>query len=155
MNQAPKQALIVLAAIAVASFVGGGIYFLVTKAEALDRDSKQAAQDLFTKVAGQWRYADLDKVADEGLLQAVSKKDLEKLLAAFRKKLGPLKEILSCEGEAMAFLGLGGTKSSITAKYELKVRFAKGEGTASMKLKRVYGQWMLLGLHLNSPLLVE
>lgn len=149
-----KKIIISFAAMAgIALVLVGGSY--LTTGRRLDADSKAAAQAVFSQLAAKWSYEEVVRLSDERLLKSAPRSQLQELLAGFKKKLGPLVSIESCEGAAKVFFNLGDFSRSTSAEYHIKAKFAKGQGEAFLRLGKNEEGWRLLMLNLQSPLMLK
>jgi hypothetical protein len=128
-------------------------YFVVQPALALDRESREFAQEAATKVAQGWDYNVLASYSAPELIQLLEKdkQTTEKLIETFKARLGNLIEIVAVKGEARIFITPGA--KTITARYTIDTDFEKAKGAIRMNLMKKE-KWSVSGFHVNSPALL-
>jgi hypothetical protein len=154
MNRTFKTVLIALGSgVAILALaIGAFAYFMGMH---LDEESKAAAQVYDQDVANGWDYAAIQARGDEELFKAAPKEKLEPFLALFRDRLGNLVSLGEVSGSSNCYFNITSMSVRTTAVYVLKAKFEKGDGTIQMNLIKRDDQWRMLGLHVDSPLLLD
>lgn len=81
--------------------------------------------------------------------KATSKEAYAKLGSVFRERLGPL------GSKSLQGFHVRSNNGVVTAQAAYQGTFKQGTGVISVTYVKQNGVWLLLGLHVNSPLLVE
>jgi hypothetical protein len=139
--------LVVLAALAIGAFA----YYVGIPQ---DEESKAAAEVYAKDLGAGWDYAAVETRGDEELLKAAPREKLEPLLGLFRNQLGNLVSLGDVSGSSYSNFNLGSMSLRTTAVYVLKAKFEKGDGSMQLSLIKRDDQWRLLGLHVDSDLLL-
>jgi len=132
--------------------IGGFAYFIGMP---LDKESKAAAQVYAKDVAGAWDYSAIQAHGDQELFKAAPQEKMEQYLAWFKDRLGALVSLGDVSGSSYCNLDLKSMSVGVTAHYLLAAKFEKGAGSIQINLIKRDDQWKLLGLNVDSPLLVD
>lgn len=131
--------------------VAAAINIIFTKANALDRESKEYADVTIVAVISHWDIREFEKRASPEL--SFKSNDLEKLFATFQK-LGKLTGYRGSQGEATISIT---TRDGLltTAAYSANADFERGPANIQITLIKRGEQWRVLGFRINSRALLE
>jgi hypothetical protein len=149
-----KKFLIILGSIflVIILLVAAGIAFFAVRGSGLDKESKAYADAAAQAVVTTWsEQALLDRASPE-FKQAVAIDQLDRLFRWF-STLGAPQKIEPAEGHSLMSVhtGQGG---QVTADYDVKATFAKGEANIHLALIKHGDNWQVLGFRVNSTALV-
>jgi hypothetical protein len=133
---------------------GGGGYFFVYLGPRLDASSKAYVDQALPAVVNDWSREALWTRAAPEFKNAVSAEQLDGLFEKFSQALGKLQSYDGSSGEANMSLLLNEGKIT-TARYKSQMRFEKGPAEVSVGLIEHDGQWQILSVTFNSPLLLK
>jgi len=154
MGKFIKKALIAIGAFFALLIVAFVIfYFLIGKDQ--DAESKAVAEKMVKSIGSKW---DLDTVrmnADAEFLKAVPEGKLRSFLNLFREKLGSIVSVEESKGDSNDYFDITKMHLNVTAKYLVKVKFEKGDGSVTMTLHKVSGVWKIREFRVNSNKLLD
>jgi len=151
-----KRTLQILGAILVTVLVvaAAGAVYLFHVGPQLDASSKAYVDANVPLIVKTWSDEELWARAAPEFKQAVTHEQLTSLFGKFSKRLGNLQRYEGSAGEATLALLLNRGKV-VTARYTAKTDFENGSAVLNVALIQHDGQWQLLGLHVNSPALLQ
>ena len=127
--------------------------FVAYEGNKFDVSSKAYVDESVPSIVADWSKDELIKRESPQLRKAVSDDDL----AALFSKLSALGSMQSYDG-AKGGARMNVTPSSglqITAAYDAEATFQNGKAEIKINLVQVDGAWLILGFHVNSPLLLK
>lgn len=134
--------------------VGGTVVYLFHVGPQLDASSKAYVDANVPLIVKTWSEDELWTRAAPEFKKAVTREELGGLFRKFSEKLGGMQRYDGSAGEAnLAFLLEKG--KIVTARYKAKTEFEKGPAVLNVALIQHDGQWQLLGLHVNSTVLLQ
>lgn len=141
--------LIVVLVVVAAAFV-----YLFRVGPQLDASSKAYVDANVPLIVRTWSEEELWSRAAPEFKKAVTRQQLTSLFGKFSARLGSLQRYEGSAGEAN--LGFILDKGKIvTARYTAKTQFENGSAVLNIALIQHDGEWQLLGLHVNSPLILQ
>jgi hypothetical protein len=149
-----KKFLLVLGSIflVIILLVLGGIAFVAIRGSGLDKESKAYADAAIPPIVSTWsEKALLDRASPE-FKQAVTVDELDRLFRWF-SSLGRLQNCAPAEGHAL-MSSTTQTGNRITADYDSKGKFDKGEANIHLTLIKHGDAWQILGFKVNSQALM-
>jgi len=149
-----KKFLIVLGSIflAIIVTVAVGIAFVAVRGTRLDKESKVYADTAIPPIVGTWsEKALLDRASPE-FKQVSTIDQLDRLFRWF-SSLGRLQHASPAEGHSLMSATTEYGKR-ITADYDVKATFEKGEATIHLTLIKHGDNWQIMSFRVNSPALV-
>jgi hypothetical protein len=146
-----KKFFIALGSIFLALIVLGavGIAFVAVRGSALDKESKAYADTAIPAIVTTWSEKELLDRASPELKQAVTIDYLDRMFRWF-SSLGRLQKCESPKGQSLMSVTSQNGKT-ITAKYDTKAQFEKGEATITMVLIKHGDHWQIGSFNVNSP----
>lgn len=118
----------------------------------LDASSKAYVDEVVPLIVTSWEVETALSRFSPEMLKAVSKDKLDLLFSACWRKLGPLKQYQGAKGDA--FMAINNGNQVTTARYVVQADFEHGPATIEVRLIQHDEQWQLLGLSVNSDLLL-
>jgi hypothetical protein len=149
-----KKFFIILGAIFLAIIVLGaiGIAFVAVRGNALDKESKAYADAAIPAIVGTWSEKELLDRASPEFKAAVTIDQTDRLFR-WVSGLGRLQKCEPAQGQALMSATTQAGKR-ISAEYNAKATFHKGEATIKLGLIKHGDQWQILSFYVNSPSLV-
>jgi len=134
--------------------VAAAVVYLFHVGPQLDASSKAYVDTNVPLIVKTWSEEELWARAAPEFKEAVTHEQLTGLFGKFSKTLGNLQRYEGSAGEAT--LGFILAKGKIvTARYKVNTEFERGSAVLNVALIQHDGQWQLLGLHVNSPLMLQ
>jgi hypothetical protein len=149
-----KKFLVVLGSIflVIILLVVGGIAFVAIRGSGLDKESKAYADAAIPPIVSTWsEKALLDRASPE-FKKVTTIDQLDRLFRWF-SSLGPLQNCAPAEGHAL-MSSTTQTGNRITADYDAKANFAKGEANIHLTLIKHGDKWQIAGFKVNSQALM-
>ena len=149
-----KKFLIVLGSIflVIILLIVGGIAFVAIRGSGLDRESKAYADAAIPPIVSTWsEKALLDRASPE-FKQSVTIDQLDRLFR-WLSSLGRLQNCAPAEGHAL-MSSTTQTGNRITADYDAKANFDKGEANIHLTLIKHGKAWQIMSFRVNSPALM-
>ena len=149
-----KKFFIILGAIFLAIIVLGaiGIAFVAVRGNALDKESKAYADEAIPAIVGAWSEKELLDRASPEFKAAVTIDQTDRLFR-WVSGLGQLQKCEPAQGQSL-MSATTQTGKRISAEYNAKVTFQKGEATIKLGLIKHGDRWQILSFYVNSPALV-
>ena len=132
---------------------GAGLYVLAREGSALDAESKAYVQDAVEKITTNWDADELWQRSTAGLREHGTKQDVSNFFDAARNTLGPIQEFHGAEGQSTVMVTPSG--KSITARYDAKVHFEKGDADIIVSAVKAASGWQIEGFRINSTALMR
>jgi len=150
MNKWVKIGLISLGGLLMLGALGLGVgaYFF---SRSLDAVSRVEAAKIARTVAAGWTLDAVHAVADPELSRQVPDDTIRTVLAAFSQRLGALQSTGDESGACAKSLNIARHRLDVTAQYDVKAKFEKGEGTIKLTFAWHGGKWWLLDYYVDSP----
>jgi len=151
-----KRTLQVLGAIltVLVVVIGGVIAYFFYVGPQLDASSKAYVDENVPLIVKAWSEEELWLRAAPELKEVLTREQVASLFGKFSKTLGNLQRYEGSTGDATLAFVLDKGKV-ITARYRAKTEFERGSAVVNVALIQHDGQWQLLGLHVNSPLILQ
>ncbi len=132
---------------------GVGLYILAREGSALDAESKAYVQDAVEKITTNWDADELWQRSAAGLREHSTRQDLNNFFDAARGTLGRMQELRGTEGQSAMMVTPSG--KSITARYDAKAHFEKGDADIVVSAVKTVSGWQIEGFHVNSTALMR
>ncbi len=145
-----KRILVILGGIfaAIIVVVAVGVVILFIKGNALDKESKEYADNSIRAVTEAWDIKQFQDRESQEFRSSTPEKDLQQLFAAFRK-LGKLKDYKGSTGQAMMSATTQQGQMT-TAKYAANADFEAGPAVIEISLIKHGERWEILGFRVHS-----
>jgi hypothetical protein len=149
-----KKFLIVLGSIFLVLIVLGaiGIAFVAVRDSALDKESKAYVDSAIPAIVTTWSEKELLDRASPEFKQAATIDQLDRLFR-WVSSLGRLQKCDPAQGQAL-MSATTQTGKMISAQYNAKAKFEKGEAVVKLGLIKHGDQWQVLSFHVDSAALV-
>ena len=129
------------------------VFMLARTGGALDAESAAYVRDSVVMIASDWNANELWSRGTPRFRQAGTEQDLRNFFDAARSSLGRLLEYRGATGQAMIAITPGGR--TMTAKYDAKATFEKGNADIVVTAVKVGSDWQIEGFHINSSTLMR
>jgi len=130
-----------------------GIAIVAVEGKGLNKESRQYVDATVPDLLSEWNITEIQNRASPEFKAAVKGEDLEKMVRMFRR-LGKFKAYNGAKGQARISVTAGQGKV-ISAAYVVSADFDTGPAEIGMSLIKHGDQWQLLGISVNSKVLLE
>ena len=130
-----------------------GIFILVVKGTALDKESKAYVDEVTPKILAELNKESLFQYASDELKSSASPEEFDRIFNWFTK-LGQFKEYKGSSGQAGISITTERGKQ-ITGSYQAQAEFENGPATIYITIIKKGDSWQVIGFRINSMVLVN